>query len=94
MSKDGVQVNPSKIETKVQWPKPKNVKSLRAFLGLMGYYKRFVKNYNKIASPLTNLLKVAMTSLPLLAMLDFFHPFELEIDASGFGMGAVLMQNG
>ena len=57
VGKDGVRVDPKKIEVMQDWPPPKTLKSLRGFLGLIGYYRKFVKNYGKIAAPLTALLK-------------------------------------
>jgi hypothetical protein len=40
-----------------EWNKPKNISKLRGFLGLAGYYQRFIKNYAHLTAPLTNLLK-------------------------------------
>jgi hypothetical protein len=57
VGKDGVRVDTKKIEAMQDWPHPKTLKCLHGFLGLTGYYRKFVKNYGKIAAPLTALLK-------------------------------------
>jgi hypothetical protein len=57
VGKDGVRVDPKKIEAIQDCLHPKNLKILRGFLGLTGYYRKFIKNYGKIAASLTALLK-------------------------------------
>ena len=57
VSKEGIQVDPSKIEAVVNWEPPKNVTEVRSFLGLAGYYRRFVEGFSVIATPLTQLLR-------------------------------------
>jgi hypothetical protein len=112
VGKDGVRVDPRKIEAMKDWPHPKTLKILRGFLGLTGYYRKFVKNYGKIAAPLMALLKknsftwtlvasqafqtlkTAMCTTLVLALPDFTNTFVLECDASGKGIGAVLMKEG
>jgi len=60
VSKEGIKVEPSKMKAIREWPRPTNVTEIRSFLGLASYYRRFVKDFSKITSFLTNLLKKAI----------------------------------
>ncbi|XP_017416575.1 uncharacterized mitochondrial protein AtMg00860-like [Vigna angularis] len=57
ISREGVQMDQEKIEGVVAWEDPETLKALRGFLGLTGYYRRFIRDYGKIAKPLTEMLK-------------------------------------
>ncbi|WVZ90589.1 hypothetical protein U9M48_036876 [Paspalum notatum var. saurae] len=113
ISSQGVSTDPNKVSAIAQWPIPSSVKELRSFLGLVGYYHKFVPHFGIIAQPLTALLKKhaifvwtadhtasfmalqqALCLALVLALPDFSLPFVIETDASGHGIGAVLMQQG
>ncbi|KAD6796059.1 hypothetical protein E3N88_06955 [Mikania micrantha] len=55
----GIQVDPSKIEAITKWENPKSPTEVRSFLGLAGYYRRFIQNFSRIAVPLTSLTRKA-----------------------------------
>ncbi|XP_073015617.1 uncharacterized mitochondrial protein AtMg00860-like [Primulina eburnea] len=55
ISEARVSVDPKKVEAITEWPKPKNATDIRSFLGLAGYYRKFVKGFSSIAIPLTKL---------------------------------------
>jgi hypothetical protein len=106
-------VDEMKIEAIKSWSVPQYITQVRSFLGLVGFYHRFVKDFSTIATPLHELtkkgvvfcwgkaqeesfdtLKDKLTHAPLLQLLNFGKTFELECDASGVGIGGVLMQDG
>jgi hypothetical protein len=57
LTAEGVAIDPAKIEAVKEWEQPRNVTDICSFLGLAGYYRRFIENFSKIAKPMTNLLK-------------------------------------
>ena len=57
ISAQGIVVDPAMIETMVKWERPQTVTEVRSFLGLVGYYRRFVEGFSKMVSPLTQLTR-------------------------------------
>ncbi|MCH97368.1 transposon TF2-1 polyprotein, partial [Trifolium medium] len=57
MTAGTVAPNPSKVQVVREWPSPKTLKGLRGFLGLSGFYQKFIRGYAQIAQPLTHLLQ-------------------------------------
>ncbi|GJY96238.1 putative reverse transcriptase domain-containing protein [Tanacetum coccineum] len=110
---DGIHVDPSKIEAFKNWEAPRTPFEVRSFLGLAGYYRRFIENFSKIAKSLTVLtqksktfdwgeeqkrafqtLKDKLCNAHVLALPDRLEDFVVYCDASGLGLGCVLMQRG
>ncbi|WVZ58161.1 LOW QUALITY PROTEIN: hypothetical protein U9M48_008462, partial [Paspalum notatum var. saurae] len=110
LSEKGVAVDPGKVESVLNWKQPESVSEIRSFLGLAGYYRRFIKDFSKTAKPMTSLTKKnakytwspnreeafrrSLTTAPVLAQPDVTKPFDVYCDASGNGLGCVLMQEG
>jgi Retroviral aspartyl protease/RNase H-like domain found in reverse transcriptase/Reverse transcriptase (RNA-dependent DNA polymerase)/Integrase zinc binding domain/Retrotransposon gag protein/Zinc knuckle len=113
ISKEGVAVDPAKIEAIMNWERPKTVTEIRSFLGLAGYYRRFVEGFSRLAEPMTRLtrknqkfewtekceesfeeLKNRLVTAPILVLPEGTEEFVIYTDASGKGLGCVLMQFG
>ncbi|CAL8169356.1 unnamed protein product [Prunus armeniaca] len=100
ISAEEIYVDPRKVEAVVNWVQPTSVIEVRNFLGLAGYYRRFVEGFSSIAAPLTRLmrknsfqeLKKRVTTAPVLALSDNSGNFVIYNDASLQGLGCVLMQ--
>lgn len=111
VNRDGISTDPEKVRCMKEFPTPVNVKTLRSFLGLVSWYRRFIKDFAQVTAPLTlllkkktpwnwmedqqkafELLKHKLSSTPVLACPDFTKLFTLQVDASGFGLGAALTQ--
>jgi hypothetical protein len=112
ISSEGISVDPTKVQEVMDWKPPTSVHQIRSFLGLAGYYRRFIPDFSKIAKPMTELLKKEvkfywddkceeafhtlrklLTTALVLAQPDSTKPFDVYCDASGTGLGCVLMQN-
>jgi hypothetical protein len=113
ISAEGIAIDPNKVQEVLEWKSPKSVTQICSFLGLAGYYRRFIPNFSKIAKPMTQLLekeakfswssqcekvfltfKKLLTTAPVLAQPDIEKSFDVYCDASGTGIGGVLMQDG
>nr|GEX69054.1 DNA-directed DNA polymerase [Tanacetum cinerariifolium] len=95
ISKQRIEVDKAKVDIISKLPHPTTVKGIRSFLGHVGFYRRFIKDFSKIARPMTRLLEkkypIHFLSRVLIAP-DWDMPFELMCDASDFPIGAVLGQ--
>jgi hypothetical protein len=112
ISSEGIAVEPSKVQEVMDWKPPTSVNQIRSFLGLAGYYCRFIPDFSRITKSMTELLKKGvkfvwsekcekafhnllehLTIAPVLAQPDNNKSFDVYCDASGTGLGCVLMQD-
>ncbi|UYV65696.1 hypothetical protein LAZ67_3005170, partial [Cordylochernes scorpioides] len=103
-SKHGIKPAEHNIKAVRNFPRPKKVKEVQSFLGMCSYYRKFIKDFSKIADPLTNLikkvyhlpgqtLKTALLSPPILGHFNPNAPTYVHTDASNIGIGATLVQD-
>ena len=57
MNQEGVAVDPEKVKAILDWKPPANMTDVRSFLGMAGYYRRFIEGFSTVAKPITQLLK-------------------------------------
>jgi hypothetical protein len=112
ISQDEISVDHEKVQEVMDWKPPTTVRQIQSFLGLAGYYRRFIPDFSRIAKPMTELLKKGikfewgqkcedafhalrqhLTIAPVLAQPDNTKSFDVYCDASGTGLGCVLMQD-
>ena len=108
MSKDGISVDPMKVNKVQAWPIPKTIQAVREFLGFCSYCHRSIQKFAQITKPLYKLTEqnakfkwrnkplssctIVCQSTPILAHPDFSREFMLDTNASDTGIGAVLSQ--
>nr|GEV74775.1 retrotransposon protein, putative, Ty3-gypsy subclass [Tanacetum cinerariifolium] len=62
VSANGITVDPAKVEAITKWPRPKTVTEIKSFLGLAGYYRRFMEGFSRLALPLTKLMRIEVVA--------------------------------
>nr|GEU43170.1 putative reverse transcriptase domain-containing protein [Tanacetum cinerariifolium] len=80
---EGIHVNPAKIESIKDWASPKTPTEIHQFLGLAGYYRRFMEGFLKIAKPMTKLTQKNITHLPLVEF-SYNNSYHTSITAALF----------
>jgi len=113
LSAKGVAIDPGKVRDVLNWKPSISIHQVHSFLGMVGYYRRFIPDFSKVSKPITELLKKQtkfvwspecneafetlkklLTTAPVLAHPNIEKSFDVYYDASGIGIGCVLMQEG
>ena len=100
-----VQMDPAKVSAVAKWPTLDSRKKVQQFLGFANFYRRFIRNFSSVATPLHALtsskvpfqwtpqcLKERFTTAPILTVPDPYHQFVVEVDTANEGLGAILSQ--
>ncbi|XP_038899536.1 uncharacterized mitochondrial protein AtMg00860-like [Benincasa hispida] len=82
VSKEGVYVDPAKVEGVTSWARPTTVSEVCSFLGLVGYYRRFVKDFSRIAAPFTQLIRKGATFFWNEACENSFQDLKQRLDSA------------
>ncbi|MCO5571737.1 hypothetical protein L7F22_025485 [Adiantum nelumboides] len=105
ISKNGIRMDLAKLEVIKDWPNPRNLHEVRSFIGMCAYYRRFIEKFSldltkknvkyvwtEKRQQAFDTLKQKLISQPVLALPDLSKPFEVQCDACGDCLGAVLLQ--
>ncbi len=103
VSEDGTRPHPSKVEAVLHFPQPRTVTNVRSFLGLTGYYRKYVRGYALTRKDVDfvwdvgcqqafQALRAALVEAPILMRPDFKRAFCLDVDWSPKGVEAILSQ--
>ena len=88
----GIHTDPEKVKKVLEWPIPKEVGHVRSFVGLASYYRKFIKNFAKIAGPLHDLTKAKVDFLWGQAQQTAFDALKAAL--AGFNVLAIPIKNG
>ena len=94
-----IQVDEEKVCVIQEWPSPTSINSVRIFIVLPSFYSRFIKYFSTFTTPLIEvikentfqMIKQKLTNAPLLSLPNVNKMFEIKCDASGIGIGTILM---
>ncbi|KAJ9552277.1 hypothetical protein OSB04_016322 [Centaurea solstitialis] len=96
VNREGIKVDPAKVEAVMKWETPKSPTEIQSFLGLAGYYRRFIQDFSKGEEQQSafETLRQKLCEAPVLTLPEGVEDMTVYCDASYHGLGCVLMQRG